>query len=200
MLETIRLDTELKNPLGFEKKQNVTDAKFFPQIEKFMPSVDPKQREYVAALYDTDEDILYMGLKHDDTYCITHLYMKKMIHNMDEWPRNKFSHGWHPDWQYGTCFQGNLIGMFYLRGQAYVVGRVLYSSRVYEDQVYRMSANQFHETVDIQPEYQSVESDNKKEVVMVHNLRTFFGCDFEQLSSRRKRRSRRSKLRVLNSV
>ncbi|XP_054152956.1 uncharacterized protein LOC128951718 [Oppia nitens] len=173
----IETDDELVNPLGFKKRQDLREKHgFLPRVDRFFGiGSDPTKREIVSALYDNLLDILYMGIKYNKYYCITHLNMKKMIHDIREWPKVK-DQDWEAYWRLGKCFTGNLIGMFAYRGQSYAVGRILYTSRVYEDQVYTMETSEDQEMIEIQSLYYSYTDNDNKHRVDVHNLRTFFGC------------------------
>ncbi|CAG2162882.1 unnamed protein product [Oppiella nova] len=150
--QTIEWDQSGQNPLGFAEHQHFRNTdKFLPELNRNTMDVevvsDLANREFVAALFDNKNDILYLGLKYidpdttrkrADRYCITHLNMRTMIHNVNEWPRDKDVKRL---WQKGFCFSGSLIGMFMKGDKKYIAGQVAYIGRDYEDQVWQMSHN-----------------------------------------------------------
>ena len=72
--------------------------------------------------------------------CITHTNLKPFMTDERITPNKS---GLHYKWGPAFCFTGNMIGMFYdeRKKQPYVVGRILYSGRIYDDQIYKMEVS-----------------------------------------------------------
>ena len=157
------------NPLGFGGKQLMNTSErnaFWPDIQDVAKdwlkmNLGPGKGSVHSALFSVKENTLYIGISlkltlyivscnnqfqfdpvlqanNSKYYCLTHTNMNEMLHDVRRWPTKK---GNGPQWAKCKPFTGNVVGMFYdeNQGQAYIVGRVRYDHRKYEDTIYYLN-------------------------------------------------------------
>src|SRR5689334_4046063 len=78
--------------------------------------------KYFCIIYTLFYDMLFDVRKHPN-----YLYEQSKY---EEYPRF--------NWASAYCFTGHVVGIFEFKGLVYIVGRVLYKTRQFEDQVYRI--------------------------------------------------------------